>query len=127
MKPSPHLIVASSARLFLPIMVLLALSLLATRAPEGIGFAAGLAFAAALVVHALAFGAHASRAAFPPVLLRLALAIGLVLAVIGGGAPRLAAAAQIVEAGLFLVTSASAALIVAVLFARAPTLSDAEW
>ena len=44
----------------------------------------------------------------------------------GAGLPGLLYAAQVTEAGLFLTTFGGAALVIAVLFGRAPTLRDEE-
>jgi multisubunit Na+/H+ antiporter MnhB subunit len=122
-KPGGYVVLAAAARLYAPLLVLLAGSLLVTRAPgSGVGVLAGLVFGLALALHALVFGAAASRKAFPPVVARAVLAAGVLAALTG--AP---ASTQWAEAGLFLATSAALALILAVLFARAPTLSEAEW
>ncbi|MEZ6024243.1 MAG: MnhB domain-containing protein [Hyphomonadaceae bacterium] len=84
MKPGAQIVLAAAARFYTPLIVLLGLSLLAARAPGGgVGFIAGLAFVAALILHALVFGAAASRAAFPPWIARIALSLGLALALVG--------------------------------------------
>jgi multisubunit Na+/H+ antiporter MnhB subunit len=127
-KPGAEIILVGAARLYAPLIALFALTLLSAYAPgNGVGFVAGLAFALVLVLHALVFGADALRTAFPPVLMRLVLAAGVIAAVIGAGAPGLRFAPQTLEAGLAAATAAACGLIVAVLFGRAPTLRDAEW
>jgi multisubunit Na+/H+ antiporter MnhB subunit len=128
MKPGAQIVVAAAARTYTPLIVLLALSVLAARAPgEGFGFIAGLAFIAAFALHALVFGAAASRAALPPWLMRAALALGLVIAVAGAFAPHLAEIARAAEAGLCIVTASGGALILNTLIGRAPTMSDEAW
>lgn len=128
MKPGAQIILSHAARLYAPVMALFALTLLAGYAPgAGIGLIAGLAFALAFALHALVFGAQASRTAFPPAAARIVLALGLVAAAAGAGVPGWTFAPRLVEAGVFAVTAAAAALIIQVLFGRAPMLRDAEW
>lgn len=128
MKPGAQIILLSAARLYAPLILLFGLTLLAARTPgDGVGFVAGLAFALALVLHALVFGAAGLRAAFPPPIMRLVLAAGVVVALAGAGLPGWRFAAQALEAGLTAATAAAAGLIIAVLFGRAPTLRDADW
>jgi multisubunit Na+/H+ antiporter MnhB subunit len=128
MKLGDQIIMAAAARLHAPLILMFALSLFVTRAPGGgVGLLAGLAFALAFVLHALVFGAAASRGAFPPTLARLILAAGVGAALAGAGAPGLDYAPRLVEGGLFAATASGAALIVSVLFGRIPTLRDAEW
>ena len=123
MKPGGYVVLAAAARLHAPLLVLLAGSLLVTRAPgSGVGVLAGLVFGLALALHALVFGAGASRQAFSPGFARAALAAGVLAALTGAPAPT-----QLAEAGLFVATSSALALILAVIFARAPTLSEAQW
>jgi len=128
MRAGAHIMVASASRLYAPLMALFALSLLAGwPASSGVGFAAGLVFALALALHGLVFGAMAARRAFPPWVCRIVAAIGFVAACVSAGVPEMAFAPRIVEAGLFMVTTAGASLVVVVLFGRVPTLRDAEW
>ena len=128
MKPGSHIVLVSAARLYTPLILLFALSLASARAPgSGVGVLAGMAFALALMLHALVFGVAALRAAFPPAAMRLVLAAGAAAALAGAALPRWLYAAQAIEAGVALATAAAASLIVAVLFGRAPTLRDAEW
>lgn len=123
-----HLVLRAAAALCAPLIVLFALSLLAQRtAGSGIGFSAGLAMAAPVLLHVLVYGVAAARAALPPVLVRGVLAIGLLLTLAGASAPRLGYAPQLMEAGLFLVASATSALLLVVLIGRAPTLRDEDW
>ncbi len=127
MKAGAQTVFGAAARLYVPLIALFALALLADRpAGGGIGFVAGLAFGLVLVLHALVFGAAAAQQAFPPVLARLFLALGVIGAVAGAGLPGLAYAPQLVEAGAFMATVSAAALLVQVTFGRAPTLRDAE-
>ena len=93
----------------------------------GVGFVAGVAFGLLLMLHALTFGAVAARSAFPTILARLSLAIGIGGICAGAGLPGWAYAAQLIEAAAFLCTVAAAALVLQVVFGRAPTLRDGEW
>jgi multisubunit Na+/H+ antiporter MnhB subunit len=128
MKAGAQIVVSSALRSYAPLLLLFALSVLVVRAPgAGIGFVAGVVFALALALHALIFGAQAFCAAFPPMWARVLVGGGVVAAAAGAGAPGWMYAPQAIEAGLFVATAASAALIVAVLFGRAAMLRDAEW
>jgi multisubunit Na+/H+ antiporter MnhB subunit len=121
-------IIASAARAYGPLIALVALSLLATwPAASGVGFVAGLLFALALALHALVFGAAASSRAFPAFVWRGLAAGGLIAACVGVGAPTFVFAPALIEGGLFAVTAAMGALVISVLFGRAPTLRDGEW
>ncbi|MFN3462722.1 MAG: MnhB domain-containing protein [Terricaulis sp.] len=123
-----QVVVVAAARLFTPLMALFAMALLAMRAAgDGVGFVAGLAFGLLLVLHALTFGAEASRIAFPPPMARVFLALGLAGVCVGAGLPEFLYAAQLIEAGAFALTVSGGALIVQTLFGRAPTLRDGEW
>jgi hypothetical protein len=75
-------------------------------------------------VHALVFGAGAARAAAPPLLIRLIVALGLAGAVLGATGPRVMFARELVEAGVFVITAGGGGLVVTVLFGRAPTMRD---
>lgn len=126
MKEGAHAVLAAAARFYAPLIVLFALTLLAMRpAGSGVGFLSGLAFLLAVVVHALVFGAGASRAAMPPVLMRLLASCGLIAAAVAVGAPGVMFARELLEAGAFVATAAGGALMVVVLFGRAPTMRDA--
>ncbi|MBC7768118.1 MAG: hypothetical protein H7124_04975 [Phycisphaerales bacterium] len=128
MKAGAQIIISNALRSYAPLILLFALTLLVARAPgSAIGLSAGLAFALALALHALVYGAAAFCAAFPPVLARLLLMLGVIAAMVGAGLPRWVFAPQLIEGGVFAATSASAALVVAVLFGRASMLRDAEW
>lgn len=128
MKAGSDAIVVAAARFFAPLMALFALTLLTGRvAGSGVGFVAGMAFGLLLMLHALTFGAVAARSAFPTILARLVLAIGVGGICAGAGLPGWAYAAQLIEAGAFLSTVAAAALVLQVVFGRAPTLRDGEW
>lgn len=128
MKPGAQIVLSNAARLYAPLIALFALTLVVARAPgEGVGFIAGLMFALAFVVHGLIFGAAASRAAFPPLAARLCLALGIISAACGAGLPGWRFSQVAIEAGLFAATASAAALIVIVLFGRAPMLRDADW
>lgn len=128
MKPGAHVVLRGAARFYTPLVLLLALSFLATRPPGGgVGLIAGLCLALALALHVLVFGAAAARAAWPAPLARALLALGLIAAVAGTGLRGFAYALQLGEVGLFVVTAAGAALALKVLVGRAPTLRDEDW
>jgi hypothetical protein len=124
MREGANIVLAAAARFYTPLIVLFALVLLITRpAGAGVGFIAGGAFVLAIIVHALVFGAGAARAAAPPWLMRALAASGLVAAVVGASGPVLFAP-ELIEGGLFVVTAAGGALVIAALFGRAPTMRD---
>lgn len=128
MKATSDVIVVAAARFFAPLTALFALMLLAGRgAGSGVGFVAGLGFGLVLMLHALTFGSAAARGAFPTIAARLALAAGVGAVCAGAGLPAWSFAGQLIEAGAFLSTVAAAALILHVIFGRAPTLRDGEW
>ncbi len=119
-------ILAYTARLYAPLALVFALSIFAVRAPGGgVGVVAGLAFSLAIVLHALVFGADASRRALPPTLALTLLALGLIAVSASAGLPGVAMAPQFMEAGAFLATTAGLALVVIVFFGRVQTLRDA--
>jgi multisubunit Na+/H+ antiporter MnhB subunit len=121
---SAHIVLAAAARFYTPLIVLFALTLLIVRPPgAGVGLLAGMVFMLALIAHALVFGAEAARAASPPLLTRLVVAIGLVTSV-AGATMQVLFARELVEAGLFVLTAGGGALIITVLFGRAPTMRD---
>jgi multisubunit Na+/H+ antiporter MnhB subunit len=114
-------------RLYAPLIVLLALTLLVLRAPgTGVGFVAGIVTALALVAHMLVFGAAESRRAFPPVFARVLTALGMAALLAGAGFSGLTLAPQIGEAGLFVLTVSTANLVFTVLIGRAPTLREGD-
>jgi multisubunit Na+/H+ antiporter MnhB subunit len=122
---SDHTVLAAAARLYTPLIVLFALTLLIVRpAGGGVGLPGGFAFVLALIVHALVFGASAARAAAPAFLMRLLVALGLAAATFGAMVPRVLFARELIEAGLFAVTAAGGALVITALFGRAPTMRD---
>lgn len=128
MKPGAFIMVAATARLYGPLIVLFALSLLAgSPSGTGVGFVAGLVFALALTLHALVFGAAAARRAFPPWLCRVLMTLGLATACAGVGLPGLVVAPRLVEAGLFAITVGGLTLMIVSLFGRAPTLREGGW
>lgn len=128
MRAETDAIVVVAARFFAPLMALFALALLTGRiAGSGVGFVAGLAFGLVLMLHALTFGAAALRSAFPTILARLALALGIGGVCAGAGLPGWAYAPHLIEAGAFLGSVAAGALVLQVVFGRAPTLRDGEW
>jgi hypothetical protein len=127
MKPGAHIAARAAVRFYTPLIILLALAILFSRAPGvGVGFMAGLTLALALTAHALVSGANAARRAFPPAIARTLLALGVIATAAGAGVPRLIIAPQLLEGGLFLVTAAASALVLAVLLGRAPTLREDE-
>jgi hypothetical protein len=128
MKPGAHIVLRAAARFFVPLMLLLALSFVADRPPGGgVGLVAALCVTMVLVTHALVFGAAAARVAFPPVLARALLCLGLLVACIGAGARGLAWAPIVLEVGVFAVAVAGLSLALKALIGRAPTLREEEW
>lgn len=128
MKAGAHIVVAAASRFYAPLIVLFACAVLAGGMPGGgVGFAAGLAFGLALLLHALVFGADAARAAFPTALARILLALGVAAAAASAGLHAFALAPQIIEAGVFAATVATAAIVVQVVFGRASALRDQDW
>ena len=123
-----QILLLSAARYYAPLIALFALALMALYAPgSGIGLLAGLAFALALALHGIVFGADAARAAFPPLVARILLSLGVIDAIAAAGAPGLLYGAYLMEAGLFTATAAAGALILAALMGRAASLRDEEW
>lgn len=119
-------IVASSARLAIPLIALFALSMLASEPPgDGVGFRAGLVLAFVMVIHTLVFGAQAGQRAFPIHVARALLAGGVLAVLIGAGSPRWPFSAQLIEGGLCAATIGGASILLGVLVGRAPTLRDA--
>lgn len=117
----------AALRLYAPLIVLLALTVLVTRSPgAGVGFVAGIVVALALAAHVLVFGIAESRRAFPPLAARTLLAFGMIAAVVGAAMDGAPYAAQSSEAGLFALTVAGVHLIFLVLIGRAPTLREVE-
>lgn len=128
MKPGALVALRSAARFYLPLIMLLALSFLATRAAGGgVGLTAGLGVALALMLHALVFGASAARVAFPAPAARAALSLGFITALLGAGLKGASFASELTEAGLFAATVAGSSLALKVLIGRAPTLRDEDW
>lgn len=120
-----HPLAIAAARLYAPLLVLFGFVLLSTwPAGAGSGLFAGLAFGLAVALHALVFGSVASQRAFPPVLMRAALVFGVCAAAFGVGFSRSAYAALVAEGGVFAITGAGVALVVATLFGRAPTMRE---
>jgi multicomponent Na+:H+ antiporter subunit B len=127
MKVGGHIVLAAAARFYTPLIVLFSALVLFGAAPgSGVGFVAGLAFGLALVLHALVFGAPAARAALPAPVARLMLALGVATAIAVAGLQGFAYAPQFGEAGLFVATAAASAIVVQVVFGRAPTLRDED-
>ncbi len=128
MMRAAQILLLSAARYYAPLIALFALALMALYAPgSGVGLLAGLAFALALALHGIVFGADAARAAFPPVIARVLLSLGLIAAIGAAGAPGLGFAAHIMEAGLLAATASASALILVALMGRAPGLRDEDW
>ena len=126
MKASQQVLVAAASRLYAPVLVVVALSLLAGRgAGPMVAFAAGVLFALAPLLHMLAFGINSARSSFPPVAARVLLGLGLLAALAGyasGGA-----AGVLAMAGVFMAAAAAAVLITVVLVGRVPALPDSDW
>lgn len=121
-------IAAQLARLCGPLLATLGASaLLLAPARSGVGLVAGLCVALAAGLHALVFGVSASRRAFPSLLMRAALCVGLLAAVAGAVLAPAPWSPRLVEAGLFASTSGGAILALMALFGRAATLRDDAW
>ncbi|HWA00130.1 MAG TPA: MnhB domain-containing protein [Caulobacterales bacterium] len=128
MKAGAYVVLRVAARLYLPLTLVFAFSLFAARpAGAGVGLLAGLAFAIALILHVVLFGAAATRAALPEPVLRVTLALGVGAALAGAGLPGAPYAAQIVEGGLFLISVATCAAFVIALAGRAASLREEAW
>ncbi|GAM98833.1 hypothetical protein U91I_02469 [alpha proteobacterium U9-1i] len=128
MKPGAHIVLRAAARFYFPLVLLLALSVLATYpAGSGVGLAAGLLVALALLLHALVFGATAARAAFPASLARALMCLGVVGGCVAAGARGLPWSPLLLEGAMFAVVAAGATLALKVLAGRAPTLRDEDW
>lgn len=128
MRRSSQIVLLAASRFYMPLIVLFA-GLLLTMLPagSGVGLIAGLAFALMLALHAMVFGAAAARAAMPPVVMRSLLCLGFLAALIGAGVPAWPFAGHLIEGGLFVTSASSAALMLAVLVGRAPSLRDEDW
>jgi hypothetical protein len=128
MKRPAQIVLLAAARFYTPLIMLFAFALLAFRpSGTGVGFVAGMAFALMLALHVLVFGAEAARMAAPPFLTRIVLALGLIAAAAGAGLPEWSLAPPFVEGGVFAVTAAAAALMLAAFVGRAPSLRDEDW
>lgn len=116
-------VLAAASRFFAPLIMLLGVTLLLSRAPgAGVGFLGGLVVSLVLILQVIIRGAAAARATFPPWIARATLACGFLLALVGVGAPRLAASGQLVEAGAFLACIAATSLVVIALTGRVPAM-----
>lgn len=96
-------------------------------AGAGVGFVAGLAMVMPIALNGLLFGVQAIVAAVPAVILRAALALGLVTAFGGAGLPHTPWSAQLIEAGAFAATASASTLILLALMGRAGALREATW
>ncbi len=120
-----HVVLAASARWFIPICTLVALTLLTSGSPgDGAGVRAGLTFALAIAAHALVFGVAAARVAFPAWAARSALGLGMGLVALSAASPNLQFGRQAMEVGLFATVAAAASLVLMILSGRAPTLRE---
>lgn len=127
MRTGAPVVAAAAARFYAPLILLFAALVLIGATPGGgVGFVAGLAFGLALMLHALMFGVAAARTAFPTMLARLMLALGTATVLASAGLPGLASAPQAIEAGLFAATVGATAVVIQVVFGRAPTLRDED-
>ena len=96
-------------------------------AGAGVGFVAGLAMVMPIALNALLFGVQAIVAAIPALILRAALALGLIAAFVGVGLPHASWSAQLVEAGAFAATASASTLVLLALMGRAGALREATW
>lgn len=128
MTSGAHAVLRAAASFYAPLIALFAFVLLAVRAPgEGVGLLAGLALALVFALHVIVAGADGARAALSPALGRVLMMAGLVCAAGGAAAPGFAYAPHLVEAGLFVIVAAGAALVVTALAGRAQVLRDEDW
>jgi len=128
MRVVSYAVLRAAGRFYIPLSILFAASLLATRGPGGgVGLLAGLAFALALALHVIVFGPAALRAAIPGPAARALLALGLIAVLASVSGPRFAYAGQLGEAGLFALTVGAASLFVTALSGRAPTIKPEDW
>jgi len=115
----------AAGRLFAPLLVLFGCALIAMwPAGQGSGFLAGLSVGLGALLHALVFGADASRRAFPPPVLRGLLAVGVLACAYGIAASAEPFAQFVMEAGLFAISTTGCILIAGVLFGRASALRE---
>ncbi|MBS0383925.1 MAG: hypothetical protein JSS00_01085 [Proteobacteria bacterium] len=128
MSSADNAVFAVAARWLTPLGALFAFALLAAwPAGVGVGFVAGLALVLPIALNALIFGARSVLLAAPSLLLRAGLAIGLVAAVAGAGAPNFRWSGELVEAGAFAATAAGLSLVTLALMGRAGALRDGAW
>lgn len=126
MRIDEHGVLSAASRFYAPLTMLFGVTLVLIAPPgSGVGFIAGLAFSLVLVLQVIVRGAAVARKTLPPWAARLALGAGLVLAIAGAGAPRLALSGQMIEAGAFLSCIAMTGLVALSLAGRVPAmLSD---
>lgn len=125
MRSGTHIVLAAAVRFYAPLIVLFAAMLLALRpAGAGVGFIAGLGFILVVILHALLAGVDATRKAMPAWAMRLLVALGAAGCAVAAVSPGFMFAHQLMEAGLFVLAAAGGALVVIVLFGRAPTMRE---
>ena len=121
-------ILAVASRWMTPLAALFAFMQLASwPAGAGVGFVAGVALAVPIAFNALLFGVQSVLVAMPAAALRAMLALGLIAAFLGAGAPIASGSAQLIEAGAFAATTSASTLILLALMGRAGALRDAAW
>ncbi|MEQ1618807.1 MAG: MnhB domain-containing protein [Terricaulis sp.] len=122
-----HVVLGASARWFIPFNTVFALVMLVNGSPgDGVGMRAGLTLALAMAAHGLVFGVEAAKSALPAWAARWALAVGVIAVSFAAMLPGHPIGGQVMEAGLFAMVAASAALVLTILIGRAPTLRDTE-
>jgi hypothetical protein len=122
-----QVVLTAALRWIVPIAIVFALTILRNfPANVGAGFVAGVVLALPLALCALVFGVLSVFRALPPTFLKLTVAIGAAVSVLGVAAPELQYAPQVAEAGVFVATGAGLLLALLVLMARAPALPDAR-
>lgn len=124
MRSADHLTVRLSARPLIPIGALAAAAVLFS---GGSGLAAGALLALTVALHALVFGATATRRAAPTAAWRVLAALAVLAGVSAACAPSWRYAPVLNETALAAAFAAAFALLFAVLIARAPTLRDEDW
>jgi multisubunit Na+/H+ antiporter MnhB subunit len=117
--------VLESARLYAPLLCLFGCGLLALwPLGEGGGLLFGWCVGLAVTLHGLVFGAQAAMRAFPPLALRLLMAVGACAIATGLVVKDQTVARYAYEGGVLLVAGAGSVLTMLVLFARARTLRE---
>jgi len=128
MNGSENAVLIVAARWLTPLGALFALTLLANwPAGAGVGFVAGTAIGLPIVMNALIFGVRSVLTSVPPLALRAALTLAVVLAFAGLGIPNFRWSALLVELGAFISTASGLSLVSLAIMGRAGALRDTTW